>query len=257
MIINYHRPQTMEEARKLLAQPDTQPIAGGTCLSRQSGASYSVVDLQDLGLDRIHKVGDILRIGATVTLQSLFESPHTSAPMKKVLELEEPLNLRSMGTVAGTLVTCDGRSPFGTLMLALDSKLVFNSDDGSLTFGNYLPQRTGFLPSQPGISSKLITSVEIPLNVRLSFETVARTPLDKPIICAALVLWPSGRTRLTLGGWGKVPVLALDGNEAGGLQEAARAACSEAGDEWASAEYRMDMAGILVSRCLELVNSTN
>jgi CO/xanthine dehydrogenase FAD-binding subunit len=96
----------------------------------------------------------------------------------------------------------------------------------------------------------LITSIEIPLNVKLAFETVARTPADKPIVCAALALWPSGRTRLALGGFGKAPLLAMDGTEPEGFETAARNAFHEATDEWASAEYRMDVAATLAKRCI-------
>ena len=89
------------------------------------------------------------------------------------------------------------------------------------------------------------------MNNKLAFESVARTPADKPIVCAAFAQWPSGRTRLAIGGWGLAPTLAMDGNEPGGVQDAAQNACTEAGDEWASAEYRMEIAGILAKRCQE------
>jgi hypothetical protein len=85
--------------------------------------------------------------------------------------------------------------------------------------------------------------------VRLAFETVARTPADRPIVCAALAQWPSGRTRLALGGYGQAPLLAMDGNEPGGVETAVRNAFAEAGDEWASAEYRSEMAAVLAKRC--------
>ena len=93
--------------------------------------------------------------------------------------------------------------------------------------------------------------IEIPLNVKVAFEIVARTPADKQILCAALAQWPSGRTRLALGGCGPAPTLAMDGNEPGGIQDAARNVCSEAGDELASPEYRLEIAGILAKRCQE------
>ncbi len=254
MIINYHRPQTLEEAKKLLSQPDTRPIAGGTFLTKHVSESFSVVDLQALGLNKLHKVGNNLEIGATVTLQTLLKSDYTPDALRTTIELEAPLNLRTMGTVAGTLVTCDGRSPFGTIMLALNSKITFLNDNSSNSFGNYLSLRPSSSDNQPG---KLITSIQIPLNVSLAFEMVARTPGDKPIVCAALARWSSGRARLTLGGWGNVPTLALDGNEIGGLKESARAAFTEAGDDWATSDYRMEMAGLLAERCLEKISSTD
>ncbi len=99
--------------------------------------------------------------------------------------------------------------------------------------------------------SGLITSITIPLNTKTAFEFVSKTPADKPIVGAALAQWNSGRTRLTLCGYGKSPLLAMDGTEADGIQEAARNAYHEAQDEWASAEYRMDVAATLAKRALE------
>jgi CO/xanthine dehydrogenase FAD-binding subunit len=252
MITDYHRPQNLEQAIRLISRPGTYPLGGGTLLTKRSDDSFAVVDLQALGLNKIHKVGDNLEIGATATLSLLLESPHIPPALVTTLRLETPLNLRNAGTVAGTLVTCGGRSPFATAMLALDAKLILAPKDEAITLGNYLPLRTksgSFLLSLPG---KIITKIEIPLNIRLSFETVARTPTDQPIVCAALAHWPSGRTRLALGGWGESPLLAMDGNEPGGVEAAAKNAFAEASDEWASAEYRSEIAAVLSGRCAHL-----
>ena len=43
----------------------------------------------------------------------------------------------------------------------------------------------------------------------------------------------------------------MDGTESDGIQEAAANAYHEAEDEWASAEYRMDVAAVLAKRALE------
>lgn len=48
-------------------------------------------------------------------------------------------------------------------------------------------------------------------------------------------------------------MLAMDGTEADGLETAAGNAYHEANDEWASAEYRMDVAATLARRCLEKI----
>jgi CO/xanthine dehydrogenase FAD-binding subunit len=97
----------------------------------------------------------------------------------------------------------------------------------------------------------LITSLSLPLNAKIAFEYVSRTPSDKPIVCVALAQWPSGRTRLAVGGYGKAPILAMDGTEADGVETATSNAFHEANDNWASAEYRMDVAFTLAKRCLE------
>jgi hypothetical protein len=90
--------------------------------------------------------------------------------------------------------------------------------------------------------------VRIPLNVTLRFEMVARSPMDRPVVCAAVASWPSGRTRVALGGYGKAPILAMDGPEPVGAAVAAREAYRFAEDEWAGADYRMEVAGKLVGR---------
>jgi CO/xanthine dehydrogenase FAD-binding subunit len=242
MITTYHRPQTLEEALTLLTQPNTVPLGGGTLLSQRSTDSVQAVDLQALGLDFLIKKGNEFEIGATATLQVLFENENCPEALKAAIKLEAPINIRNSATVAGTLVASDGRSPFATALLAMDAKISVVSEQSSvISLGEFLPLRP----------RGLITAITIPLNTKFAFEFVSRTPADKPIICAALTQWSSGRTRLTLGGYGKSPMLAMDGTEAEGLESAARNAYHEANDEWASAEYRMEVAAVLAKRCQE------
>jgi CO/xanthine dehydrogenase FAD-binding subunit len=259
MITAYHRPATLDEALALLAQPDMFPLGGGTALNRPSLDKFSVVDLQALGLDTVSSRGNNLEIGSTVTLQQLLDDSHTSAALKTAIKLETTYNLRQIATVAGTLVSCDGRSPFTTAMLALDTRLTM--DRGPRTENRHSSSVLGlgdFLPLRP---KGLITKIIIPLNVNFAYEQIARTPTDLPIVCAALAQWTSGRTRLALGGYGKSPLLAMDGDlspspigrgtQGEGIEPAARNAFHEANDEWASAEYRMEMASVLAKRCAE------
>lgn len=247
MITTYHRPQTLDEALTLLAQPNTLPLGGGTLLSHPTPDPVSVVDLQALGLNTIARKGNDLELGATVTLQQLLESEHCPEALKTAIKLEAPLNLRNSATLAGTLVSSDGRSPFAAALLALDAKIETAIFDNSKVdyqisnIGEYLPLR----------STKLITKIVFPAQTKFAFEYTSRTPADKPIVSAALALWPSGRARLVIGGFGKSPTLAMDGTESAGVDSAARNACHEAADDFASADYRMDVAATLAKRCLE------
>ena len=252
MITTYHRPTTLDEALTLIAHPNILPLGGGTLLSHRSlSDSIEVVDLQSLGLDTINRSGNNLELGATVTLQQLLESEDYPDKLKSALKLEAPLNLRNSATVAGTLVSCDGRSTFATSLLAMDAKINVVSqkkEDETINIGDFLPLREQ-------IRGKLITKIIIPLNVKLAFEYVSRTPADKPIVCAALAQWNSGRTRLAVGGYGISPMLAMDGTESDGIETAARNAFHEATDEWGSAEYRMSIAATLTKRCLDKLSS--
>lgn len=246
MITHYHRPETLQEALVLVAKPDIYPLGGGIQLSQFSNAEYEVVDLQALALNQIAKKGNTLEIGATATLQALLETLELPDALKKAIQHEAALNMRNSATVAGTLVASDGRSPFAAMMMGLDAEVTVNSEQESVTskLGDLLPLRDEVL------TGKLITKISIPLNITASYEYVARTPADKPIVCVALTQWAGGRTRLVLGGWGLSPSLAMDGKGADGLEAAAKNAVHDATDAWASAEYRQDVAATLAKRCL-------
>jgi CO/xanthine dehydrogenase FAD-binding subunit len=136
-------------------------------------------------------------------------------------------------------------------MLTLDTKLEIlklNEASKQVSLGDWLPLRSGIKPGA------LITKVSFPINIKVAYESIARTPADQSIVCAAIAQWASGRTRLTLGGWGEAPVLVMDGPEADRIEIAARNAYNHAEDEWASAEYRQEMAGVLALRCLKRLN---
>ena len=239
----YYRPTTLDEALALLAwpEPPAMPLGGGTVLNaprhHAGEGNIAVVDLQALGLNAINAGADQMQVGATATLQALLEHPAVLPALRRVLELEATINLRQMATLAGRLVTADGRSPLATALLALDARLTWEPGTITTGLGDWLPLRG---QKRPGL---LITQVSWSQGAALAFETIARTPADRPLVCLAAAAWPSGRTRIALGGHGAAPVLAMDGPEPGGAETAARAAYSQAEDAWASAEYRQEMAG--------------
>ncbi len=217
MIIEYQRPKTLDEALQLLARvdPPSYPLGGGARLSRPSKEKYAVVDLQALGLDTLEAQGNLLAVGATVTLRQLEMAAGLPTALVEAIRRETNANLRQTGTVAGALVSATGKSTLATALLALDAHLAWQPGGEEIGLGEYLPLRG---------SRKfggLITKITFPLDVKLGFEAVARTPADLPIVCAAAAQWPSGRMRLAAGGLGRAPVLALDGLDAGGAEEAA------------------------------------
>ena len=252
MILEYHRPETIERAMELLARPNpnTVPLGGGSVINAPSEQDYDVVDLQLLNLHKITKKGNTLQIGATASLQTLLDNPHLPTALADTIKHEASYNIRQVATVAGALVSADGRSPFAAACLALDAKLTFLPEDEIVSYGDLLPLRAERLPK------RLITQINIPLQTKLTYRYVARSPADLPIVCVALAKWSSGRVRLVLGGYGTTPVLAMDGGQTDGLIPAVENAFSHAQDEWASAEYRLDIAKTLVKRCLNQISIT-
>lgn len=245
MIREYYRPNKLEEAIELLHREGilTRPLAGGTSLIRRDEA-YDVVDLQALPLNGIQIQGQNLRVGAMVTLHQFSQIPEIPANLKKAVDHQDTYNLRQMATLGGCLAAADGFSPLAVALLAADAQLTLKPLEAQVSYGEFLARRDEYLPKQ------LITEIALPLNLSFAFESVSRTPADFPLVCAALARWNSGRYRLALGGWGKAPMLILDGAGGEGVEAAARSAYSQAQDEWASAEYRADVAARLAERCL-------
>jgi CO/xanthine dehydrogenase FAD-binding subunit len=253
MITEYHRPETLEAALKLLRRksPVTSPLGGGTVLSATTSESVAVVDLQQLKLNKIALRGKTLHIGATATLQSLLDKEGIQPALSVAINHEATYNLRQVATIAGTLVAAGGRSPFATAMLALDAQFDLQPKDESVVYGELLALRADKL------HGKLITKINISTAANISYQYVARTPADLPIVCLALAQWPFGRTRLAVGGFGAAPILALDGRDASGLQEALENALTNANDQWASAEYRMEAAKALLERAFSDLQGEN
>jgi CO/xanthine dehydrogenase FAD-binding subunit len=251
MIVDYYRPNDVAETLKLLENQNNRAIlvGGGSTIDRYIDEPVVIVDLQNAGLGEIIQKGAFFEIGATATLQTLLDQSQISDELRSVIRREATHNLRQVATVAGTLIASTGRSPFAAALLALDATVVMLPGNETISLGNLLPKRDQIS------GSKLITKITIPLNVRMAYEEVNRTPADLPIVSASVAIWSSGRTRVILGGFGESPLLSSDGPERGGEESAAKDAFSQAGDEWATAEYRMEIAPILVKRCLTKIES--
>jgi len=245
--IEYHRPQTLDEALELLEHG--VPLAGGTRLTPSLRGVGALVDLQDLALDQIEITESFLEFGGTATLQSLVDNAaRLPDALIQAARLEAGWNIRNKATVAGTIVTGDGRSPLLTVLLALGTDLELAPGGDRISLSDAFDRgadRTG---------GKLITAIHAANPGRLEYAQVARSPADRPQICAAVAVDPSEKhVRIALGGYGAHPVLLPDD---GGLQAAeaahlAQTMYAEAGDQWASADYRSSAAATLVARLVK------
>ena len=242
MIIEYARPKTITEAVNLLNRetPITVPLGGGSVVSKHHGRQMAVVDLQDLDLNQIRSENGKTIIGATSTLSQI-EAFYKSSAIAQAIQIQAGKNQRNSGTIAGLVKMADGRSPLLTLLLALDAQLNWEPRNKSISLGNWLPIRSEWK------ESSLITKIVVP-EEKVVFESIARTPKDIPIICCAIALWPNGRMRVTLGGFGKIPNLVLDGTKNDDIGIAVYSALRDSDDQWASAEYRREAGQKLALR---------
>lgn len=245
MILEYHRPDTLEAALALLARetPPTYPMGGGTVLSRHAADGSAVVDLQNLPLNGIERRGNQLILGATATLQAVVEAQEVPQPIREAARQEASLNTRQAATVAGALVCGDGASPLLALLLAQDALLSWQPGEREVSLGNWLPLRHERMG--------LLVQISVSLQVEAKLATVGRSPADRAQVLAAVGRWPSGRVRIVAGG-GELaaPLVVLDGTEAGGYREVTQIAYSHQPNLKNSTAYLQETTVTLIERLI-------
>lgn len=162
-------------------------------------------------MSEISQKGSSLQVGAYANLQDLLAQPGLPIALQTILAREgapeQPL--------LAHLAAAPGNSRLAAAMLALDAELEY-ADGTAHSYGSLLALRS----SQPGAA---LIALHFSLLAALAFYEAEEAWL-------ALARWPSGRTRLAVGGWGAAPLLAMDGREPSGILEAAENAVMLAGD---------------------------
>ena len=246
MFLEHHQPTTLQETLDLLRRetPRTVPLAHGVFLRHNPPSDLAVADLSNLALDRIQARSVYLEIGAMVRLSNLLEADQISPQLKDCVRLEAPAAWQRQGSVGGALVVADGRSPFTAILLAMDARLTIEPGAEEIFLGDFLPFRHDML------AGRLITRVIIPTNIAYVIQYDPDYESTHPAVCAAVARWPSGRTRVALGGYGSEPILAFDSPEDTGVGFAVEDAFSRVEDPPGSVEslqeaaVRLTMAGL-------------
>jgi len=265
-IERFVRPATIEEALAALGD-HAQPIAGGTdVMLRKSGSATTLVDLMDLPLGEITEGEDGFAVGANTTLTAMIEHPGLASHLGGVLpemlvHVGSPL-LRNQATLGGHLAR--GRlSDVIPVLVALDSTIRWY--DG----GHHEDSVASFYEQGIHRSRMLITGIGIPRlggNAAGSFYKFLRTFFDLALLNASCVLRVDGsgdvdHARVVVG---ETPALGtrVEAAEevllgappaAERFAEAGRIARDRVetkGSPRASAEYRSQLAGVAVERCL-------
>ncbi len=227
MLINLrtlHNPTTRDEAVMLLNKPGVKPLYGGALVRENAKETEEAVDLSALGLNRVQVEGDILVIGSTTTLETVREFCLTinsviAAALAEIIRAEYPLTLRNVMTPGDVITEARGNSLLLTFFAAIGNRASLEKQ------GNLIIARRVMLdtPDQ---------------DCGFSFEKVARTPADAPIVGA--VAWVEGaQERVAVCGLMQAPAVYTFGMP------------SQIADYLGSAEYRTEMAKIVARRALE------
>lgn len=274
----YFRPESLDEALALLAaRPDAKPLAGGQSLipamNFRLAAPAALVDLNRLtGLAGISVRPDGgLTIGAMTRHAALERSAavREQAPLlAEAMPFIAHAQIRSRGTIGGSLAHADPAAELPAVMVACDATLVTRSASGE----RRIPVQqffTGFFATALA-KGELLTAIELPPMPPRSgwaFEEMSRRHGDFALVgvAAAVSVDASGMcaaARVVLLSVGEGPVSAaqagatLVGAAPGEavIRSAAELAATRdidpPSDIHASAAYRRQLARVLTARAL-------
>ncbi len=240
-VVGYHRPGTLSDALLLVSSDHRVALAGGVHLHHDGGGDPTeVVDLQALGLDAIHVVGDRVHLGATARLQAVVDDARLPTVVREAARLAQPSTLRSLATVGGSIATASGDSLLLAALLAHDAIVRLASDR--------LGERTVSLDALMGQgrgNDELIVDVVVQLGGEGAIAVTGRTPRDTPIVgvVGRRADAPHGAgVTVALCGVGVRPVL---------VPPEGIAAVPTVDDHRATANYRRHLAEVLTARVLE------
>lgn len=198
---DYHKPNSVAEAGKLLAKPDHKPLAGGMSLlpllklrlNRYAG-------LVDLGALRetqgIRRDGNTLVIGATTVHAAVAASADVQQAIPALAHLAEGIGdplVRNRGTLGGSIAHADPGADYPSAVLALGATVVTNqreiAGDGFFTglFETAL---------QPG---EIITAVRFPLPQKAGYVKY-RHPASRLALVGVFVAQTASGVRVAVTG---------------------------------------------------------
>jgi carbon-monoxide dehydrogenase medium subunit len=252
----YYRPDNLPEALRLLQQPHTVPLAGGTKLIA-ADITDAVVDLQALGLDEAEMDNGRFHIGASITLTDLAaalpdDEENSPTPLlRKAIRQAGPNTYRNSATPGGSVASRLADSELLAALLVLDAALTLRTPDPvEMRLADYLAAE-----ERP---YGLITAITIPWeNGQFASERVARTPADYPIVSVTAWRAEGGSPRLAATGIAARPLrltaaeeVLADGDGLETAAAAAQSACDHPGDFRGTAAYRAEMTAVLTRRVL-------
>jgi len=272
-IQEYFRPQSIEEATRLLADQaqGSLILAGGTLAMPLINDGISmpemVLGLKDSGLNYIKDQDKYLVIGATATLSQMASQTKISMLSEAALAVGG-WAIRNMATVGGNFFAPPPGGDFTAALLALDAEITFVSSQGERTIA-VKDFFTGFLTNSmaPG---EIIKEVRVPFpEGKTAFTKYGRRHANTPSIVAiaANLGYQSekvSKARIALNAVGPYPLRAVMTEDyllgksltEQVIQEAGEIAageCSPFTDAIASEWYRRKMVPVILGRTLEQI----
>ena len=252
---NYVRAKSLEEAWELNQNRRNRILGGMMWLKMSNGTAGTVIDLCDLGLDKIEETEEEFSIGAMVTLRQieLHEglNNYSNNAVKTAVKDIVGVQFRNTATVGGSIFGRYGFSDVLTVFSAMDCYVEL--------------YKGGIVPLEQFAQSKKDNDILVRVIVKKSkgcfaYQSMRNTKTDFPVIACA-VSCIDGRYKASIGArpsraitvYDDKNIIAEDVNEAS-VKAFAQYVADNAPTQSnlrGSSEYRTHLIKVLVQRAIE------
>jgi len=257
---NYHRPSSIEDARKLLTDnPEASLIAGGMTLlptmKLRLARPSDLIDLAGIdGLDGISDNGDAIEVGAMTRHADVAASDVIKAAIPALAELADGIGdaqVRNRGTIGGSLANSDPAADYPAAVLALNATV--KTDRREIAADDYFK---GMFETALD-EGEIITSVSFPKPRKAAYAKFPN-PASRYAVAGVMVAETGGGIRVAVTGAGASAFRAtafeqaLAGSFAVGALDGLTIDGSDFNsDLHASAEYRAHLVGVMAARAVK------
>lgn len=254
----YHKPATVADAVKLLADPEAKAISGGhtliPALKHRLNKPSAVVDLSGIAeMKGIKRVGNAIVIGALTRHVEVATSAEVKAAIPALAYLASQIGdvqVRNRGTLGGSVSNNDPAADYPAAVLGLGatihtSKRKIAADDFFLgMFTTALEQ------------DEILTAIEFPIPEKAGYAKM-KNPASRYVMAGVFVARTGGAVRVAVNGAGPCVFRQADMEKALSANWSADAVAGVKqsadglnGDIHGSAEYRAHLVGVMAKRAI-------
>lgn len=257
---NYHRPSSIDEAKKLLGDNDeAKLLAGGMTLlptmKMRLASPSDLVDLSNIeGLADISDTSDAIEVGAMVRHAEVAASDAVRAAIPALSDLADSIGdaqVRNCGTIGGSVANSDPAADYPAAILGLDA--VVKTDRREISADDYFKAlfETALEPGE------IILSVRFPKPKRAAYSKFPN-PASRYAVVGVMVAELADGIRVAVTGAAGCAFRATAMENAlskdfsaGALESIAVDAADLLSDLHASAEYRAHLVGVMARRATQ------
>jgi carbon-monoxide dehydrogenase medium subunit len=258
---NYHRPASLDEAKKILAaNEEAKIVAGGMTLlptmKMRLARPSDLVDLSGIaGLDGISDSGSAIEIGAMVRHADVAGSELVRSAIPALAELAELVGdpqVRNRGTLGGSIANSDPAADYPAAVLGLGATI--RTDKRDIAADDYF---LGMFETALE-ADELIVAVSFPKPKRAAYAKFPNPASRYAVVGVMIAETENGGVRVAVTGAGACAFRAT------GMEKALSQSFSVASldgvavnaeelnsDLHASAEYRAHLVGVMARRAMQ------